>query len=181
MQKRRWHPKLIIALGAGISLGGVFASSYTVSVAPYLALYCLMNGLGCGMNYILPLICGWEWFPDNKGIVTGITLGGYGFGSFIFTQISTKLVNPNNASPIPNPDPDSDIDYYGPEVADRVPLMIRTLVYIWAGLVFLSLVLITRVPEPRNKEPGDEEDVADDRHDAVSDSAAKAKTDSPSN
>ena len=143
-QKRRWHPKLLIGIGASISLGGVFASSYTTSVTPYLIFYCLMNGLGCGMNYILPLICSWEWFPDNKGIVTGITLAGYGFGSFIFTHISTKLVNPNNDYPIKNPN--SDIDFFGPEVADRVPYMIRTLVYIWAGLVFISLLLISRKP-----------------------------------
>ena len=149
-QKRRWHPKLVVAVGAIISLGGVFASSYTVSVAPYLALYCLMNGLGCGMCYMVPLICGWEWFPQNKGLVTGCILGGYGFGSFIFSQISTKLVNPDNASPEANPD--SDIDYYGPEVADRVPMMIRTLVYIWSGLALISVFLISRKPETLKEE-----------------------------
>ena len=103
-----------------------------------------MNGLGCGMNYFLPLICGWEWFPNNKGFVTGCTLFGYGFGSFIFSQVSTKLVNPHNSSPIKNSD--SNIDYYGPEVAERVPMMIRTLVYIWAGIVFISSLLISRKP-----------------------------------
>ena len=136
---------MIIAIGASISLGGVFASSYTTSIAPYLACYCIMNGFGGGLNYLLPLIVGWEWFPDNKGIVSGVTLGGYGFGSFIFAQISTYLVNPDNAAPIPNPD--SDIDYYGPEVANRVPRMIRTLVYVWAGLIFISLILISRKPQ----------------------------------
>ena len=94
---------------------------------------------------MLPLIVGWEWFPDNKGVVSGVTLGGYGFGSFIFTQISTYLVNPNNAAPIKNPD--SDIDYYDPEVANKVPSMLRTLVYIWSGLVLISLILTSRKPE----------------------------------
>ena len=83
-------------MGATISLTGVYASSYTKSVGPYLAFYCLMNGLGCGMCYMVPLICGWEWFPDKRGLVTGTTLGGYGFGSFIFSQVSTHLVNPDN-------------------------------------------------------------------------------------
>ena len=46
------------------------------------------------MCYFVALICAWEWYPDRKGLVTGLTLGGYGFGSFIFAQISTKLVNP---------------------------------------------------------------------------------------
>ena len=99
------------------------------------------------MCYMVPLICGWEWFPENKGLVTGCILGGYGFGSFIFSQISTKLVNPDNASPEANPDSDSDVDFYGPDVADRVPMMIRTLVYIWSGLALISVFLISRKPE----------------------------------
>lgn len=144
-QKRRWHPKLVIGVGATISLTGVFLSSLTVSIGPYLACYCLLNGLGCGMCYMVPLICGWEWFPEKRGLVTGITLGGYGFGSFIFSQISTKLVNPNNdkADPLLV---DGDIDLFGPEVADRVPFMIQTLVYIWACLAFVSILLISRKP-----------------------------------
>ena len=43
-----------------------------------------MNGLGCGMAYFVALICCWEYFPKRKGLVTGVILGGYGFGSFIF-------------------------------------------------------------------------------------------------
>ena len=94
------------------------------AIGPYLALYCLMNGLGCGMCYLVPLICGWEWFPDHKGVVTGFTLGGYGFGSFIFSLVSTKLVNPDNLqADIEDPGNDN-ITFYGPAVADRVPYMI---------------------------------------------------------
>lgn len=80
----RWHPRIVLTIGCALSLSGVYLSSLTVSIGPYLALYCFMNGIGCGMCYLIPMICGWEWFPDKKGIVTGLTLGGYGFGSFIF-------------------------------------------------------------------------------------------------
>ena len=51
--------------------------------------------------------------------------------------------------------------------------MIRSLVYMWAGLVFVSLVLITRVPESKNKDPSYEEEVVDDRLNLKSDSVAK--------
>ena len=113
---------------------------------PYLAFYCFMNGIGCGTCYMVPLICGWEWYPDSKGLVTGITLGGYGFGSFIFSHISTELVNPDNLdADIKDPE-NPDITFYGPAVADRVPYMIQTLVYIWAVLVFISVLLISRKP-----------------------------------
>ena len=81
-------------MGGAVSLTGVFCSSYAQDLEWYLFFYCVMNGLGCGMCYFVALICAWEWYPDRKGLVTGLTLGGYGFGSFIFAQISTKLVNP---------------------------------------------------------------------------------------
>ena len=104
-----------------------------------------MNGIGCGTCYFVALICSWEYFPHRKGLVTGITLGGYGFGSFIFAQISTKLVNPDGIQPSVY-DPANDVNYFDPSVADRVPFMIRTLVYIWAVLVFIGVALITRKP-----------------------------------
>jgi len=139
---RRWHPKLLLGVGCAISLSGVYLSSLTESIGPYLAYYCLMNGLGCGMCYLVPMICGWEWFPEKKGLVSGLVLGGYGFGSFIFALVSTHLVNPDNiAADIKDPD-DDNITFFGPEVADRVPYMIQTLVYIWTGLAFVSICLI---------------------------------------
>ena len=140
----------MVGLGATISLAGVFISSLTVSVGPYLACYCILNGLGCGMCYLVPLICGWEWFPESRGIVSGMTLCGYGFGSFIFSQVSTHLVNPNNEKADPNLT-DGDINFFAPEVADRVPYMIQTLVYIWCGLAFVAVCLISRKPKERTE------------------------------
>ena len=151
-QIRRWHPKLVIALGATLSLTGVYCSSLVTAIGPYLAFYCLMNGLGCGMCYMVPLICGWEWFPTSKGLVTGCTLGGYGFGSFIFSQVSTKLVNPDNKQADVSDPENPDITFYGPEVADRVPYMIQTLVYIWAGLALIGVLLISRKEQPQKVE-----------------------------
>jgi OFA family oxalate/formate antiporter-like MFS transporter len=98
------------------------------------------------MSYMAPLICGWEWFPNRKGMVTGITLGGYGFGSFIFSLVSTHLVNPDGVDPSIKDPNQSDITFYDTDVTSRVPYMIQTLVYIWAGLAFIGVLLITRKP-----------------------------------
>ena len=45
---------------------------------------------------MVPLIAAWKYYPDNKGLVGGIILGFYGFGSFIYSQIARAIVNPNN-------------------------------------------------------------------------------------
>ena len=141
------NQRIVIGLGGFISLAGVFFSSFTRTLFAYLSFYCVFNGIGCGMCYFVALICAWEWFPTKKGLVTGVTLGGYGFGSFIFAQISTKLVNPTGENPEPL-DPDNpDVNYFTRDVADRVPFMIRTLVYIWAVLVTIAVILINRRPK----------------------------------
>jgi hypothetical protein len=48
------------------------------------------------MCYFVPLVCAWEYFPHKKGLMTGIIIGAYGFGSFFFSLLSTKLVNPDH-------------------------------------------------------------------------------------
>ena len=44
-------------------------------------------------------MCGWEWFPNNKGLVSGLVVAGYGFGAFIFGFITTHIANPNDFKP----------------------------------------------------------------------------------
>ena len=57
------------------------------------------------------------------------------------------MVNPTHAETTIE---SSDGNYYfAPDVANRVPYMIRTLVYIWAGLVGISILLMSRKPKDR--------------------------------
>ena len=113
----------------------------------FIFLYCVLQGIATSTCYFVPLICGWEWYPNNKGLVTGIILGGYGVGAFTFGNISTMLVNPNEENPNIY-DTANDVTYYDSHVADRVPFMFRTLVYMWSVVVLLSLFLIRRKEEP---------------------------------
>lgn len=99
---------------------------------------------------MLPLVCGWDYFPKNKGVVTGIFLGSYGFSSFLFNPLLTYLINPDNEkAEVKITD---DLSFFGPEIANRVPGTIRLLVMIWAGLIFFSMLLITRPPAPAEDE-----------------------------
>ena len=58
-----------------------------------------MSGVGCGLSYMIPVQCAWEFYPEKKGLVTGILMSAYGLGSFFYTLISTALVNPRGDSP----------------------------------------------------------------------------------
>jgi MFS transporter, OFA family, oxalate/formate antiporter len=81
-------------LGGAISISGIYASTYSHNMWLFVALYGGLSGFGCSINYMIPLVCSWEYFPNKRGLVTGIIVGSYGLGSFIFTQISTHIANP---------------------------------------------------------------------------------------
>jgi MFS family permease len=139
---------LIVLLGGTIAISGIFASSYTTDLNTFIALYGTLSGIGTGMTYMIPLVCCMEYFPNNKGLITGIIMGSYGLGSFIFNIVATKIVNPNGENAdIKTADPN--LNLFSPEVANRVPMLLRILCLIWVGLVLLSVCFIS-IP-PKNK------------------------------
>lgn len=97
LRQKEWSPKYIVLLGGSIAISGIFASSYTKDLPTFIALYGILSGIGTGMTYMVPLVCCMEYFPDNKGLISGIIMGSYGLGSFIFNIVATKIVNPNGA------------------------------------------------------------------------------------
>ena len=55
-----------------------------------------------------------RWFPNNKGMAMGIVVGGFGGGAFIFNQIQTAILNPDNIA--------TDGEYFtDEELLNRVP------------------------------------------------------------
>ena len=76
--------------------------------------------------YIVPVVCGWEYFPNHKGLVSGVVIGAFGFGSFIFNLVSTALINPNNI-------PDEE-GLFPREVYENVPRALRIMLGCWTGL-----------------------------------------------
>lgn len=70
---------------------------------------------------MVTLVCSWEHFPERRGLVTGIIEAAYGLGSFIFAQISSRIVNPNNDQPtILVIDGETTLHYFAPNVANNV-------------------------------------------------------------
>lgn len=99
LNAKRFHPKLIIGFAGGCALLGNYLSSYTRSLGPYLALYTGLNGFGSGICYMVPLTCAWEYFPEKKGMITGIIIATFGLSALIFSPLSTHLVNPEGKNP----------------------------------------------------------------------------------
>ena len=49
-------------------------------------------GAGNGFGYVVPSAVGSKWFPDKRGLIIGLMVGGYGAGSAIFGPLATSLI-----------------------------------------------------------------------------------------
>jgi len=71
-----------LVLGAGYILGGLFGSSFFTQ----LLFIGVIGGTGIGLAYVVPISVGVKWFPDKKGMVTGLAVAGFGFGATIWVK-----------------------------------------------------------------------------------------------
>ena len=81
----RFSPKLLIGLGALMSGAGWIASSYTQTIWGLYATYGFLCGVGTGIVYIGIIGLMVKWFPDRRGLATGVVAAGYGFGAILTT------------------------------------------------------------------------------------------------
>jgi MFS family permease len=73
-----------IVLGLGYVLGGFFGQTFVGQ------LICigLIGGAGIGLAYVVPIAVGVKWFPDKKGMVTGLAVAGFGFGATLWVKLA---------------------------------------------------------------------------------------------
>jgi MFS transporter, OFA family, oxalate/formate antiporter len=53
--------------------------------------YGIIGGFGNGMAYVTPVAMVTKWFPDRRGLGSGMVVMGFGLGAFIYNQIFTRL------------------------------------------------------------------------------------------
>jgi OFA family oxalate/formate antiporter-like MFS transporter len=96
-----------IALIGGILLGlGFIASSFALqnNILMYLT-YGVLAGSGVGFAYNAPISAGSKWFPDKRGLVMGLMVFGFGFGSVLLAPMAEVLINgvPSNPTGLIQP------------------------------------------------------------------------------
>ncbi|MCS7120285.1 MAG: OFA family MFS transporter [Nitrososphaerota archaeon] len=88
----RKGPRFVATVG-GVLLGlGMILSSYTDSLTWLYLSYGFIVGLGIGFAYGAPIATCNKWFPDKKGLATGLVVFGFGGGSIIFAPLWTSLI-----------------------------------------------------------------------------------------
>ncbi|KHL95009.1 membrane protein [Paenibacillus sp. IHB B 3415] len=82
-----------LTAAAGIMLGlGLILSSQASSLPMFYLLAGVIVGYADGTAYITSLSNLIKWFPKNKGLISGVSVGAYGTGSLIFKYINGSLI-----------------------------------------------------------------------------------------
>ncbi|MFO7915502.1 MAG: OFA family MFS transporter [Candidatus Krumholzibacteriales bacterium] len=71
-------------LGLGYVLGGFLGSSF----AAQLICIGIIGGAGIGLAYVVPIAVGVKWFPDKKGMISGLAVAGFGFGATLWVKLA---------------------------------------------------------------------------------------------
>ena len=77
--------------------------------------YGLLGGLGCCLGYVTPISSLIKWFPDKRGLMSGLAVMGFGAGSFFMGMIAPKMI---------------------------INIGVGNTFYIW-GIIFLVLVVVS--------------------------------------
>jgi OFA family oxalate/formate antiporter-like MFS transporter len=91
----RSGPRLVAATGGVLYGIGYLIASFAIANHSLVLLYLgygVFSGLGMGMAYITPVATLAKWFPDRRGLMTGVAVSGYGAGALVMSPIAARLI-----------------------------------------------------------------------------------------
>ena len=89
---KRVGPRAVATTGGIFYGGGVFLASFSHGLWWLYLSYGVLGGIGLGFGYIVPIAVLLKWFPDRRGLMTGIAVGGFGAGALVTAPIATRLI-----------------------------------------------------------------------------------------
>jgi OFA family oxalate/formate antiporter-like MFS transporter len=90
---KRVGPRTVAVTGGALYGLGIFLASFSNIGLWWLYLtYGVIGGIGLGFGYIVPISVLLKWFPDKRGLMTGIAVGGFGAGALITAPLATRLI-----------------------------------------------------------------------------------------
>ena len=85
-----WGPQRLamiggLLLGAGYAIGGIGGGTSFWVVLIGIG---FIGGAGIGFGYVVPIAVGMRWFPDRKGMISGVAVAGFGFGALLWIKLA---------------------------------------------------------------------------------------------
>ncbi len=89
----KFGPRTIALLGGAVlGLGYIAGSFVGTSFIGLLLTIGILGGAGIGLAYVVPIAVGVKWFPDKKGLISGLAVAGFGFGALLWIKLATGFV-----------------------------------------------------------------------------------------
>ncbi len=91
----KWGPRKSATIAAFFFASGQIIAGFgmlTSSVTLFYLGYGVIGGIGLGLGYISPVSTLVKWFPDRRGLATGMAVMGFGAGSLIAAPVITQLI-----------------------------------------------------------------------------------------
>ena len=93
----RIGPRKVATIGGGLLGLSFLLGSVLVSADRPWSLYLtygVLGGAGIGFAYVCPIAAAVKWFPDKKGLITGLSVAGFGAGALFFAGPASTLLLP---------------------------------------------------------------------------------------
>ncbi len=112
-------PRKLALSGSIMFCGGYLIGAFALSLNNIIFFYLgygVIGGIGIGLGYVTPVATIAKWFPDRKGLATGIVVMGFGVGAFLLS----KLLAP----------------FLVVQASEELPL-----IFMWLGIIFACILI----------------------------------------
>ncbi|MDD2688102.1 MAG: MFS transporter, partial [Bacteroidales bacterium] len=95
MMLPKYGPRKLASLGALLYGAGYLISAYAMHISSLSLFYIgfgVIGGIGLGLGYVTPVATASKWFPDKKGLITGMVVMGFGLGALFMSKIIAPLL-----------------------------------------------------------------------------------------
>ena len=89
---RRSGPRVVAITGAVLYGSGTILAGMARTLPMLYLTYGVIAGAGLGLGYIVPIAVLVKWFPDRRGMITGIAVAGFGAGALITAPVAQSLI-----------------------------------------------------------------------------------------
>ena len=86
----QYGPRRLAVLGSLMFSGGYVIGGLALSADSmwlFYVGYSVIGGAGIGLGYVTPVATAAKWYPDRKGLATGLVVMGFGVGAFLLSII----------------------------------------------------------------------------------------------
>ncbi|NPV13335.1 OFA family MFS transporter [candidate division WOR-3 bacterium] len=89
----KFGPMIVAIIGGVLLAAGMILASFAQNILMLIIAYGVVSGIGIGFAYVCPISAGVKWFPDKRGLITGLAVAGFGAGALIVGPLARAMID----------------------------------------------------------------------------------------